>query len=68
MGRHQCVKINGTLSSWEWVSSGIPQGSVLGPLLFTLYVNELPSQVSSKLLMFTDDIKLYHTIYSPETV
>ena len=40
-----------------------PQGSVLGPLLFALYV---PSLVSSKLLMFADDIKLYRTIRSPE--
>jgi len=46
--------------------SVFPQGSVLGPLLFALYVNELPSLVSSKLLMFVDDIKLYLTIRSPE--
>jgi len=61
MSRHQCVKVNGTLSSWQWASS-VPQGSVLGPL----YVNELPSLVSSKLLMFADDVKLYRTICSPE--
>ena len=64
--RHQCVRVNGSLSCWERVRSGVPQGSVLGPLLFALYVNELPSLVSSKLLMFADDIKLYCTIRSPE--
>jgi len=51
---------------WERVSSGIPQGSVLAPLLFALYVNEHLSLVSSKLLMFVDNIKLHHTIRSPE--
>jgi len=66
MGRHQCVKVNGALSSWERVSSGALQGSVLGPLLFALCINELPSLVSSKLLMFADEIKLYHTMRSPE--
>ena len=62
MGRRQCVKINDVLSSWVQVSSSVPQGSILGPLLFTLY--ELPSLVSSQLLMFADDIKLYRTIHS----
>ena len=66
VGRHQRVNINGSLSSWTRVNSGVPQGSVLGPLLFALYVNELPSLVSSSLLMFADDIKLYRIIRSPE--
>ena len=61
-GRCQYVKINGFLSSWVQVSSKVPQGSILGMLLFSLYVNELPSLVSSQLLMFVDDIKLYYTI------
>ena len=65
-GRRQCVKINGVLSSWVQVSSGVPQGSIHGPLLFSLYVNELQSLVSSQLLMFADDIKLYRTIRSSE--
>ena len=64
-GRRQCVKINSVLSSWLQVTSGIPQGSVLEPLLFALYINELPSLVSSQLLMFADDIKLYRRIRSP---
>ena len=63
-GRRQCVKINSVLSSWLQVTSGVPQGSVLGPLLFALYINELPSLVSSQLLMFADDIKLYRRIRS----
>ena len=65
-GRRQCVKINSVLSSWTHVSSGVPQGSVLGPLMFPLYINDLPSLVSSQLLMFADDIKLYCCIHSAE--
>ena len=65
VGRRRCVRITGTLSSWTQVKSGVPQGSILGPLLFTLYVNELPSLVSSSLVMFADDIKLYRCIHSP---
>ena len=61
--RFQRVQINESVSSWVRVRSRVPQGSVLGPLL---YVNELPSLVSSPLLMFADDIKLYRIIRSPE--
>ena len=46
-------------SSWENVISGVPQGSILGPILFLLYVNDIPSIVSSTAKMFADDTKLY---------
>ena len=44
--------------------SGVPQGSVLGPLLFLLYVNDISDLVQSNLKMFADDIKIYRAIYS----
>jgi len=53
--------VNGESSS---VDSGVPQGSVLGPLLFILYVNDIPDIVDSKIKMFADDIKIYATITS----
>ena len=62
-GRKQRVVINGTFSSWAYVKSGVPQGSVLGPVLFLLYVNDMPRVVrSSSIAMFADDTKCFKTI------
>ena len=58
-GRSQRVSINGTLSSPTIVTSGIPQGSVLGPLLFVIFVNDLPWNLTSNTLLFADDTKAY---------
>ena len=58
--------LNGESSSWTTVTSGVPQGSVLGPLLFSLFVNDLPSIVRSPLVLFADDAKIYHLIQSDE--
>ena len=52
-------------SSWRPVTSGVPQGSVLGPLLLAIYVNDLPLIVSSNLFMFADDLKLNRSITQP---
>ena len=61
--RQQCVCINDSTSKTLPVLSGVPQGSVLGPLLFIIYVNDLPTTVlNTKLLLFADDAKLYRSI------
>ena len=61
----QRVVINGCYSEWLPVISGVPQGSVLGPLLFLLYVNDLQEAVSySELNVFADDVALYKEIKS----
>ena len=57
--RSQRVVINGQSSEWTDVSSGVPQGSVLGPLYFLLYVNDLPDEVKSCCKIFADDAKIY---------
>ena len=56
--RRQTVKVNGVASKQEVVRSGIPQGSVLGPLLFVIYINDLPEHVISQMYLFGDDTKL----------
>jgi len=64
--RKQYVEISGMKSEWESVSSGIPQGSVLGPLLFLIYINDLPDGIESTIYMYADDTKLYREINSPD--
>ena len=57
-GQRQCVLINGSKSSWSPVTSSIPQGSVLGPMLFLCYIN-MPDVVDSPIHMFADDTKIF---------
>ena len=57
--RKQEVVVRGVRSSLETVTSGVPQGSVLGPTLFILYVNELPELVQGQIKLFADDAKIY---------
>ena len=62
--RRQCVRVNSELSEWESVISGVPQGSILGPVLFIFYINDLPTDIIAKLLLFADDTKLIKMLLS----
>ena len=58
-GRLFNVKVGDSQSQSHTVTSGIPQGSVLGPLLFLLYINDLPESIKNFVSLFADDVKLY---------
>jgi len=59
----QCVKINNTNSDLLPVLSGVPQGSILGPMLFIIYINDIPQTSQfSNIFLFADDVKLCKSI------
>ena len=63
--RKFCVRVNGVHSSMHSIKSGVPQGSILGPLLFIIFINDLPPTLSSPCLLYADDIKLWRPIAAP---
>ena len=64
--RKQRVVVNGTASSWKPVTSGVPQGSVLGPLLFTIFVSDIPDDLHNFVSLFADDTKIYAAVQNCE--
>jgi hypothetical protein len=67
-GRKQRVVIGDNSSEWEDVTSSVPQGSVLGPLLFTVFINDLPDRVNNECRLYADDSKLIGVIENEEDV
>ena len=68
VNRKQMVVFNGQVSSWSNVKAGVPQGSILSPLLFLIYINELPKGLSSNAKLFADDISLFFVIHDSTTM
>ena len=61
--RNQSVVLNGQISSWELIKSGVPQGSVLSPLLFLIYINDLSDNIQSTCKMFADETSFFSHVF-----
>ena len=64
-GRRQRVVLNGQASDWTQVLAGVPQGSILGPLLFLLYINNIVKHIGCSIRLFADDTSLYIIVECP---
>ena len=65
--RQQRVVLNGQFSSWTKVNAGVPQRSMVGPLLFLTYINELPNGLQPNMKLFTDGTSLFSTVHGVTT-
>ena len=60
--RYQRVVLNGQTSNWNKIKAGVPQGSILGPLFFLIYINDLPSEIRCLAKLFTGDTSLFSVV------
>ena len=63
--RYQRVVLNGQSSNWTNIRAGVPQGSILGPLLFLIYINDISDNLESDVKLFADDTSLFSAVFDP---
>ena len=63
--RRRRVVLNGLASEWTFITAGVPQGSILGPLLFLVYINDIVSELQAHVRLFADDTSLYIVVENP---
>ena len=64
-GRFQKVLLNDQTSDWETIQAGVSQGSILGPLFFLIYINDLTHYLNNNVTLLTDDTSLFSEICDP---
>ena len=65
--RKQRVILPGVASDWTYILAGLPQCSILGPLLFQIYINDIIAEIGSNVRLFEDDTSLYIIVENPAT-
>ena len=65
--RKQRVDLNGQVSTWKKINAGVPQGSILGPFLFLIYMNELTEVLTTNVKLLTDDTSLFSVVHDTQT-
>ena len=65
--RRQRVVLPGIFSEWVYIKAGVPQGCILGPLLFLLYINDIVKNIGSNIRLFADDTSLFIIVDNPTT-